>query len=139
MSKINSGLGWSCDKEYLIKDKDCFLGTDRTNIEYTKYNDTPAIAIKVKKFGGFNTWCLVSNKQDAVLCNPLYLSFIDGKANIGGVTWFLGSPMYGVGGDNDPAPHLKWLNENSPIDNSVSIQDIIKEVLAKANVIMEEK
>ena len=139
MSKINSGLEWSCDKEYLIKDKDCFLGTDRTNTEYTKYNDSPARAIKIKKFGGFNTWYLVSNKQDAVLCNPLYLSFIDGKANIDGVTWYLGSPMYGVSGDSDPAPNMKWLNENCFIDNSISIQDLIKEILAKANVITEEK
>ena len=138
MPKVKTELGWSCDSDYLVDTEGQLIGTDKIKNNYFKYNNTPAIAIKVKRKGGFNSIALVSTRQDAVFLEPLYLSFIDGKAVINGTTWYYDSPLYGTY-DDDPSPNLKWLNENSPIGSGVSIQDIIEKILAKANMTMEEK
>lgn len=138
MPKVKTELGWNCDSDYLVDTEGQLIGTDKIKNNYFKYNNTPAIVIKIKRKGGFNSIALVSTRQDAVFLEPLYLSFVDGKATINGVTWYYGSPLYGVDNDNDPSPDLKWLNEESPID-AVPLQYIIEDILAKANVTMEEK
>ena len=134
---IDSGLGWACDKDYFANTENQHLSVDRIGNDYCKYNDTPAIAVKVKRYGGFNSLVIISTKQDGVLCTPLHLSFIDGKTNIDGITWYLGSPMYGVDSDNDPSPDLEWLNEDSPMSSGIMVQDLVKKILAKANVIVK--
>lgn len=135
MSKVEPKVNWSCDSAYLITTEDQYIGTDRFNNKYLKYNSKPAIAVKVRTVYD-NSIVLLSTIQDAVFITPLYLSFISGKAIIDGTTWYMGSPLYSSMQGTDPSPELRWLEGIYPILQENDI--LINKILIAANVRMEE-
>lgn len=99
MSRVDSGLGWSCDSAYFVKDARTYLGRAKNHYFYKEYNG-PAIIVFQRHSNGWTGPVLVSTVQS--YCETNQTSQYVDSATIDGVMWYRNDGGHEQWGDYDP-------------------------------------
>ena len=141
MSKIDTGLGWSCSSDYYADTAGTFIWAASAGVSYDKffksYNGASIAAING---GGF----LISTERDYAIMNRDHGSDRDVySAVVNGITWYISGTYYSSGGGVSDFPSFTPTHgENTGYgwnQDAQNIAYIIDDIITQAGVRFADK